>query len=74
MKRFLKILFRLRLISTEVTFYMEGTHQVKVKCWEFKGTRLTSNSQREVELINARGGWTVDLDKVVAITFKTVYF
>lgn len=54
----------------KLTFYMDGGHQIVIKCRSYEFSRLSltmSNRELKIEKPNIKG-WTIDLNKVQAFT------
>ena len=65
----LKYFFRLKVI-----FILENGSKFELKCKKFDMTKLTSSQgKRELTIEGADRLWSIDIDKVVAVSAKRVF-
>ena len=68
------ILFKLGVISVRLKMYLDSGQTVVIYCESFEVTKLSGSKARELEIKRANCNWTVDVEKINAITAKTVIF
>ena len=65
----LKYFFRLKVI-----FILENGSEFELKCTKFDMTKLTSSKgKRELTIEGADRLWSIDIDKVVAVSAKRIF-
>lgn len=57
----------------KVTYYLSTGQKITVKCDKFELNEDENNSKKAT-IIGCSTGFYLELDKVIAITFKTVLF
>jgi len=74
-KKMTDFLFKIGILKLRLSIFLESGQVVIINCRSFETTKMSnSKGNRELSINGAKEKWTIDVDKIVAITAKQVWF